>query len=253
MKKSVLILTLGASMACAPFFAACGSGSGDGTTTATTAATESTEDSTSATETTSETTPIVGGWTINTETKAHDMTTGDTIAFEAATKDTEYADLVPIAHVGDNLDDTIQYAFLCLDNKTKSWCIVNIEQSMDGATSKVVSKKDLDPNNLVTADGKDVYEIMEHWNGTYRPAAELPNEAQKYLSEAIKSGSTQEFAPVALLSTQVVAGMNYRILCSGDHGGYKNTLYAVDVYVDPQGKAEITDSHELWFVKYVTP
>ena len=52
MKKSVLILTLGTSIACAPFFAACGSGSGDGTTTATTAATESTEDSTSATETT---------------------------------------------------------------------------------------------------------------------------------------------------------------------------------------------------------
>lgn len=55
------------------------------------------------------------------------------------------------------------------------------------------------------------------------------------------------YTPVLLLSTQVVAGYNYRFLCKA-HGSYlesPETWAIVEIYEDPQGNATLTDVTDI--------
>lgn len=86
------------------------------------------------------------------------------------------------------------------------------------------------------------------WEVTpYEGGAQLPEEAQAAFDKATAELVGAAYTPVALLSTQVVAGMNYCIFCQitpvvPDAVPYWALVY---IYADLQGNAEITNVYDL--------
>ena len=81
---------------------------------------------------------------------------------------------------------------------------------------------------------------------TFAPAAELGT------SEDLDGA---EYTPVALMATQVVAGMNYCILCqiTPVAPDAEPTWALVYIYADLQGNAEIMNVYELYIAQHSTP
>ena len=86
--------------------------------------------------------------------------------------------------------------------------------------------------------------LLGGWENYLHEAAELPADARAAFDKA-----AAEFTPVALLSTQLVAGMNYCILCQTPEG----TWALVYIYADLDGNAEITNVYELYIERHSTP
>ena len=85
--------------------------------------------------------------------------------------------------------------------------------------------------------------LLGGWENYLHEAAELPADAQAAFDKA-----AAEFTPVALLSTQLVAGMNYCILCQTPEG----TWALVYIYADLEGNAEVTNVYELYIERHST-
>ncbi len=93
------------------------------------------------------------------------------------------------------------------------------------------------------------------WTPVAHEAAELPEDAQAAFDKALEQLDGASYTPVALLSTQVVAGTNYCILCQiapvvPDPVPVWALVY---IYADLQGNAEITNVYELYIGQHAYP
>ena len=93
------------------------------------------------------------------------------------------------------------------------------------------------------------------WQSVPHEAAELPEDAQAAFDKALDGLVGAQYTPVALLSTQVVAGMNYCILCqiTPVAPDAAPTWALVYIYADLQGNAEIMNVYELYIDRHSTP
>ena len=93
------------------------------------------------------------------------------------------------------------------------------------------------------------------WENVPHETAELPADAQAAFDKAVDSLVGAEYVPVALLSTQVVAGTNYCILCQITPvvPDATPTWALVYIYADLDGNAEITNVYELYIDRHSTP
>ena len=93
------------------------------------------------------------------------------------------------------------------------------------------------------------------WQNVPQEAAELPEDAQRAFDKATEGEEGVRYTPVALLSTQLVAGMNYCVLCqvSPSETGAENGWALVYIYADLQGGAEITNVYELYIDRHSAP
>ena len=93
------------------------------------------------------------------------------------------------------------------------------------------------------------------WQNVPCEAAELPEDAQAAFDKALDGLVGAEYTPVALLSTQVVAGMNYCILCQITPvvPDATPTWALVYIYADLQGNAEITNVYDLYVDRHSAP
>ena len=93
------------------------------------------------------------------------------------------------------------------------------------------------------------------WQNVPHEATELPEDAQAAFDKALDGLVGAEYTPVALLSTQVVAGMNYCILCQITPvvPDATPTWALVYIYADLQGNAEISNVYELYIDRHSTP
>ena len=84
---------------------------------------------------------------------------------------------------------------------------------------------------------------------------ELPADAQAAFDKAVDGLAGAEYVPVALMSTQVVAGTNYCILCQITPvvPNATSTWALVYIYADLDGNAEITNVYELYIDRHSTP
>ena len=89
------------------------------------------------------------------------------------------------------------------------------------------------------------------WENIPHAAAELPEDAQAAFDKATEG--QDEYIPVALLSTQVVAGTNYCLLCQVKAKDSTSTWALVYIYADLEGNAEITNVYELYIDRHSTP
>ena len=93
------------------------------------------------------------------------------------------------------------------------------------------------------------------WQNVPCEAVELPEDAQAAFDKALDGLVGAHYVPVALLSTQVVAGMNYCILCQITPvvPNPTPTWALVYIYADLQGNASITNVYELYVDRHSTP
>ena len=93
------------------------------------------------------------------------------------------------------------------------------------------------------------------WNIVPHEAEELPEDAQAAFDKATEDLDGAEYTPVALMATQVVAGMNYCILCQITPvvPDAEPTWALVYIYADLQGNAEIMNVYELYIAQHSTP
>ena len=93
------------------------------------------------------------------------------------------------------------------------------------------------------------------WNIVPHEAEELPKNAQAAFDKATEDLDGAEYTPVAFMATQVVAGMNYCILCQITPvvPDAVPTWALVYIYADLQGNAEIMNVYELYIAQHSTP
>ena len=91
------------------------------------------------------------------------------------------------------------------------------------------------------------------WTAASDPT--VTQERSELFDKALDGLVGAKYTPVALLSTQVVAGMNYCILCQitpvVPDGNPSWAL--VYIYADLQGNAEITNVYELYIDQHSAP
>ena len=97
--------------------------------------------------------------------------------------------------------------------------------------------------------------MMGGWQTVPHEAAELPADAQAAFDKALEGLVGAHYVPVALMSTQVVAGMNYCILCQITPvvPDAVPTWALVYIYADLQGNARITNVYELYIDRHSAP
>lgn len=93
------------------------------------------------------------------------------------------------------------------------------------------------------------------WTPVVQEAGKLPEDAQAAFDKALEKLDGATYLPVALLSTQVVSGTNYCILCQITPvvPDPVPTWALVYVYADLQGNAEIMNVYELYIDKHAYP
>jgi len=93
------------------------------------------------------------------------------------------------------------------------------------------------------------------WSNVPHDSVELPEDAQAAFDKALDGLVGAEYTPVALMSTQVVAGMNYCILCQITPvvPDATPTWALVYIYADLEGNSEITNVYDLYIVRHSTP
>ncbi len=93
------------------------------------------------------------------------------------------------------------------------------------------------------------------WQNVPCEAAELPEDAHAAFDKALEGLVGAQYTPVALLSTQGVAGMDYCILCQIPPvvPATAPAWALVYIYADLQGNAEITNVYDLYIDRHSTP
>ena len=93
------------------------------------------------------------------------------------------------------------------------------------------------------------------WENVPCEAAELPEDAQAAFDKALDGLVGAKYTPVALLSTQIVAGTNYCILCQITPVVPNPTpnWALVYIYADLQGNAEIMNVYDLYIGRHSAP
>ncbi len=174
--------------------------------------------------------PIAGGWTaaespvITDEIKA---------IFDKGTENLLGVSYMPVAYLGSQIVAGTNYAILCAAtpatlNPIQTYAIMYLYKDLEGkVTVTSIDKSDVTTNVKEGTPGG--------WFWASSP--EVPDGLKDVLTKA--NNTTVAYDPVALLTTQVVAGTNYRLFCraGGVDGGYE----FVTLYVGFDGKGEIMD------------
>ncbi|MCR5784557.1 MAG: fibronectin type III domain-containing protein [Eubacterium sp.] len=76
---------------------------------------------------------------------------------------------------------------------------------------------------------------------------EIPDEVQEAFDKAMENLVGVDYTPVLYLGSQVVAGMNYKLICTSTvvYPGAETTYSIVTIYADLEGNCEVTDITEL--------
>ena len=178
-----------------------------------------------------------GGWT---KADSPAITQAFSAVFEKATSAMTGMEYVPVAYLASQAVAGTNHCVLCKATATvpdaeTTYAIVYVYEDLNGGA---------EITGIVDGDAKaDVSEgdVDGGWSEPDSPA--VPEAAAEALTKACETLAGMEYAPVALLATQTVAGMNYRILCEAKATvPNAETEYAiVTVYADTQGNAKITD------------
>lgn len=182
---------------------------------------------------------VVGGWT---RADSPEITDDITKLLEKATKNLTGADYTPVAYVASQVVAGTNHCVLCkvapvVPNASAKYALVYIYEDLEGNAE--ITKV------LDTEVSADYPENDGGWAAAQSPV--MPEDATEALAKATETLTGAEYTPVALLATQVVGGMNYRILCEAKASVPNGEIYyvIVTVYSDLDGNAEITETAEI--------
>ena len=201
---------------------------------------------------------VSGGWTVNAKTGTY-VTKAQKKLFKQATKGLVGVTYTPVFVMSKQVVAGTNYAYFCkaetaTAKKNVSWKVVIVNKPVTGKPSVLAVnnfnyKKIKTLKNAPKASNADG--AWANITKTYKSKV-LPKEARKAFSKATKKYVGLELTPLVMVSSQVVAGTNYRYLCSGVVPGSKGlNYYAVDVYYNLKGKAKITSCDPIKMSAYL--
>ncbi len=251
MKKRIITGLIAIPVASVLTMTAC-SGTGATQETTTETKTEITQESETETATQGQ---IVGGWTVSSEIVTPVLTERSREAFDKALKDYKGTGLDPAALLATQLVSGTNYLYLCKEEAaaegTSGWSLVEVYEDLQGNAS--VSKVEgLEPANIKKAQNAQPDETLGGWKvETVSDAVTLPGEALAAFEKAVEEYGDLTLSPLGLLATQVVSGMNYKILCIGVDADGNAGLYVTTIYADTQGNAQITEIEQMDITQYL--
>ena len=201
---------------------------------------------------------VAGGWSVNAKTGTY-VTNAQKKLFKQATAKLTGVSYTPVFVMAKQVVAGTNFAYFCKAEiqsakKTASWKVVIVHKPVTGKASvlKINNfyykkvKTTVNAPKPSTADG-----AWANVKRTYKTKV-LPKAARTVFAKATKKYTGVKLTPLVLLSTQVVAGTNYRYLCCGTVPGSKVVnYYAVDVYNNPSGAAKITSCRPLKMSAYL--
>ena len=182
---------------------------------------------------------ISGGWTRSDSVLITDEFKK---TFEKAAEGVDGVELVPVAYLSSQVVAGTNHCVLCKATPVSSDVMTSY--------ALVYIYEDLNGNAEITEiRGSGVpaeYEELDGGWGEYTDPA-LTDEAEQALKTACETLAGVEYTPVALLATQVVAGMNYRILCEAKATvpDAESEYVIVDVAEALDGSAGISLTYEF--------
>lgn len=182
-----------------------------------------------------ESTQLLGGWQLTASPVVTDDVRG---LLDKALEGYGGARIDPVAYVATQVVAGTNHLLVCriapvVPDATETWALVTLYQ---------------DPQNNVTVSdvqnsGVETYlkGLMGGWQLPESP--EISTDLANSIEKALEGFTGSKVTPVALLSQQVVAGMNYKLLAqvSPVSQDPKPAWALVTIYVDLQGGAQITD------------
>ena len=189
---------------------------------------------------------LAGGWAVNEEPLPTCLTEDEQKIFDQV-KAATGMDYEPAAVLATQVVAGANSAFLCREKDgDREWIIVTVFSGLNGEV-QVLNAHVLALYSLLTTDKPLPAGLAGGWSlNESESGAALPEEAQAAFDQAVKAAD-QSLSPIALLGTQVVAGINYKVLARGE-----DALYLVDVYAPLSGDASITGTEILDLLSYVS-
>lgn len=190
-----------------------------------------------------------GGWTVNTDFTGSKIPEDAAEAFEKAAEEYDGEAPVPVAFLGTQVVAGMNYAYLCTENG--GLCAVRVYRDLE-ENSRITQVVPVDIADYVSSGNSPKFmpsNLAGGWQINNACGAPLPEDAEKAFEKAEASTEDISLTPVALLGTQVVAGMNYAIFCKArETSGDTSPAFAVAVvYADLSGGAEITSINGFEF------
>ena len=202
--------------------------------------------------------PVLGGWTDYEKYDPSGLIDNEKELFEKVISSYDGLALVPVAVVAARSDaNSYEKVFLCRYAKTpetakSGWVFAKVTEDLHSEDKRISDTAEIDIRNVVTTE-KSVEEDSEK-NWLYDPVQEqkvLPRDLQSEFQEALQEfDGFSGLEPIAILGTQVVSGMNYRILCSGTADGQEPALYLAELYVDAEGAASFVSVKRVDLLGY---
>ena len=182
---------------------------------------------------------LLGGW----EDVDSPVITEEMAALvEKASANLTGAKYTPVAYLGRQVVSGTNYLILCRTLSTvdpdavETYMFVTVYEDLEGG-AQITNVIDTGlPTNIADAAG-----LAGGWSQAESP--EVTDEIKELCHKAFERLVGVGYSPVALLSTQVVAGTNYCILCESTivYPGAEPTYAFVTLYKDLEGNVEVLD------------
>ena len=196
---------------------------------------------------------IAGGWTFS-DISAQNITEKEQAILDKALAENGGVDFEPKDVIATQVVGGRNYAFLCKGtpvtlDPVSYWAIITVFADPQGNVS-LVNISGIDAENVKIKDSVGE-EMSGAWSSEVKEnVAPLPAEVKS----ALENHTGVELSPIAVLGTQTVAGINYRILAYGTliTATPRTDLYVADVFANVNGAAEIQTVSVFDLASYVT-
>ncbi len=167
-------------------------------------------------------------------------------AFEKAMEGYDGANFTPVAYLGSQVVAGTNYKLLCKEvivtaEPIAKYSVIKVYEDLSG-NAEITDVTELDLTKFGSNNAEFSSEILEGgWMTDYAFGAGLEGDCKDAFEAAAKNYSDVSFEPLAPVGRQVVAGMNYMILCKGTTAGSDPAtgLCVVTVYAGVDGTREI--------------
>lgn len=185
---------------------------------------------------TQENTTMAGGWS-----RAESPVVSDEMKEKLgkALDGMDGASYIPVAYLGSQIVAGTNYALLCrvapvVPDAVETYAIVYLNETLEGE----VSIMEIVESEKTT----DISDMPGGWFQSESPV--VPDEVRASLEKALDGMVGATYQPIALLSSQVVQGTNYCILCEVTPvvPDAESSYALVYLYVDLDGNAELTET-----------
>lgn len=162
--------------------------------------------------------------------------------FAKATEELTGAQYIPVAYLGRQIVSGVNHRFICREriispDTPETYSIVHIYEDTAGNAEI----KDIINTGVSTWISPENASVPGGWAQSISP--EITDELEELLENAFEGMLGADHVPIALLSTQTVAGTNYCILCEQTvvYPGASPEYVFIYLYEDLDGNAQITD------------